>query len=264
MRRLSPAETLLQRYGVAEPRDIDLEALAYAVGARVKYRRMETCEARITGIGEKAVITIDDRYGAKRARFSLSHEMGHWHHHRNQRLYCAKQDIGAVNGRAKAKERDADRYAADLMMPQYLFEPMLRAFSCPSFSSIDELAAEFDASRKAAALRFVTLHNSPSMLICYGPERRKWYRPSPSWPEKWIPKIDHDPDTDVMDLLFGKQEESKHRSLYPASAFFGRYDAEQHGVYAHSVLSRSSDPQSKEVLTFLVPQKASMFDEEDW
>lgn len=188
MSRLSPAEALLHQYGIVNPKDIDLELLAFVVGTKVKYRLMESCEARITGIRDKAIITIDDRYGAKRARFSLSHELGHWHHHRNQRLYCAKQDIGGVNGRGKVKEREADRYAADLMMPRYLFAPQMRAYSQPSFCSIDELAETFDASRKATAMRFVDLDPSPSLLICYGPHGRKWYRGSKDWPDDWAPK----------------------------------------------------------------------------
>lgn len=261
MTRMSPAEELLQRYGITDPGDIDLEVLAFAEGAKVKYKSMESCEARITGIRDRAVITIDDRYGEKRARFSLSHELGHWHHHRNQRLYCAKQDIGAVNGLAKSKERQADQFAAELLMPRYMFEPRLRAFSKPSFKSIGELSEAFDASRKATALRYVDLDPGLSMLICWGQNGRKWYRGSRLWPDSWAPKKDHDPDTDVLDLLFGKAEEARGRALCPASAFFGRYDAEQHGVYAHSVISGSSAaPLSREVLTMIWPQSEAMFD----
>lgn len=260
MTYLSPAEVLLKKYGIAKPRDIDLEVLAYTVGAKVKFKQMESCEARITGLDNSAVITVDNRYGEKRARFSLSHELGHWHHHRNQQLYCAKKDIGSAAS-AKAKEREADRYAADILMPRYMFEPRMRTYSRPSFKSIKELGEEFDVSRKATALRYVNLDGGYSMLICWGLEGRKWYRPSKHWLDNWAPKKDHDPDTDVLDLLFGKISEARGPVLCPASAFFGRYDAEQHGVYAHSVISGSqSDPNCREVLTFLTPQSADMFE----
>ena len=50
---LSPAERLLQELGVTEPDEIDLEAIAYYVNARVRYRRLDGCEARIIGWATK-------------------------------------------------------------------------------------------------------------------------------------------------------------------------------------------------------------------
>jgi uncharacterized protein DUF955 len=261
--RLTHAELLLRDYGIDHPNQIDLEVLAWTLGAKVKYRRMDSCEARIVGNGDKAIITVDDRFGVKRARFSLSHEIGHWQRHRNQVLYCSKDDIGSTGRKASAKERQADAYAADLMMPGYLFKPIARAFSAPSFKSIDELSTTFDASRKATAMRYVDLDPSPSLLICYGQYGRKWYRPSPGWPEDWAPKRDHDPDTDVLDLVFGRQTERTTRSLHPANAFFGHYNAQQFDVYAHSVFSGAvKDIKSREVLTLIIPKSVDMFDTE--
>ena len=51
------AELLLQEYGVSQPEHIDLEAIAYDQGATIKYRHMDSCEARIIGHGATAVIT---------------------------------------------------------------------------------------------------------------------------------------------------------------------------------------------------------------
>lgn len=260
MKGLSRAESYLQNYGIGDPRDIDLEVLAWTMGARVKYKSLESCEAKITGVGDRAIITVDNGFGVRRARFSLAHEIGHWQEHRNEILSCTKQDIGAVNGRGAYKEREADRYAANLIMPRYLFAPRIRDFKNPSFSSIDELAEAFDVSRKASALRFTDLYTSEAMLICFGPNGRKWYHGSPSWPDSWAPKKDHDPDTGVMELVFGGSTAAAHRSLHPASAFFGHYAAEDHGVYAHSVLSRGTSNDT-EVLTFIVPQTIAMFEE---
>ena len=217
MRQLSHAEEYLMRHGVSDPHHIDLEALAWTMGAKVRYRRLESCEAKITGIADRAIITIDDLFGVRRARFSLAHKIGHWQRHRNQILSCSNQDIGAVNGKGAAKEREADRY--------------------------------------------VDLDSSESMLICYGPHGRKWYRGSPQWPDGWHPKKDHDPDTGVMNLLFGSSTQTRGRSLYPASGFFGRYGTEEFGVYAHSVFSGSrTDEMEAEVLTLIIPQTSSMFE----
>lgn len=46
---LSPAEQLLQDLGVTEPKEIDLEAIAFHVNARIRYRPLDGCEACIVG-----------------------------------------------------------------------------------------------------------------------------------------------------------------------------------------------------------------------
>ncbi len=50
------AELLLQEYGVSQPEDIDLEAIAFDQGATIRYRQMDSCEAQIIGHGKTAII----------------------------------------------------------------------------------------------------------------------------------------------------------------------------------------------------------------
>lgn len=54
----SPAEALLRSLGVAQPADIDLEAIAWSVGAKVRDAVLESCEARIIGYRDRAIITV--------------------------------------------------------------------------------------------------------------------------------------------------------------------------------------------------------------
>ena len=75
---LRPSELLLQDPGVTEPSEIDLEAIAYFVGARVRFRDLEGCDARIVGLGDRAVITVNKLSSYRRQRFSIAHELGHW------------------------------------------------------------------------------------------------------------------------------------------------------------------------------------------
>ena len=55
----SAPERLLRSLGIEKPEDIDLEAVAWSVGAKVKYRPLKSCEARICGYGDKAIISVD-------------------------------------------------------------------------------------------------------------------------------------------------------------------------------------------------------------
>ena len=55
---MTPAETLLRELGVTEPEEIDLEAIAFHAGARVRFRMLCGCEAHIVGCNGAAVITV--------------------------------------------------------------------------------------------------------------------------------------------------------------------------------------------------------------
>jgi hypothetical protein len=76
VRHVTPAERLLQDLGITEPKEIDLEAIAFHLGARVRYRRLEGCEARIIGRNDAAIITIGEDCSPRRKRFSLGMKSG--------------------------------------------------------------------------------------------------------------------------------------------------------------------------------------------
>lgn len=254
-------DLLLKRYGVVEPKQIDLEALAWLLKAKVRYRSLDGCEAQIMGIRDRAIITVDPRFGSSRARFSLGHEIGHWQCHKNQNLQCSKEVIGSSRKGAPPKERQADKYAADLLMPAFMFEPRARAHTQPSFKTIGELAGEFSVSRTAAALRFIATDRDYSLLVCYGPNGRLWSRRSPHGPEKLIAKQDIDPDTDVYDLLFDRKQEAKNRTLEPASCYFNGRDVADEDVYSHSVLTGKRDnPSDRTVLTLIIPRSSGLIE----
>src|ERR1700733_2935427 len=92
-----------------------------------RYRPLDGCEARIIGRDDQAIITItvNDRGGPRRRRFSLAHEIGHWTHHRGRCLVCRADDINRGGENRPLMEKTADRYAANLLMPPYLLRPVL-------------------------------------------------------------------------------------------------------------------------------------------
>lgn len=56
---LSPAERVLQELGITDPGEIDLEAIAWHLGARIKLAELDGCEARIIGYRDRAIIRVD-------------------------------------------------------------------------------------------------------------------------------------------------------------------------------------------------------------
>lgn len=162
--KLRPAENVLQSLGVTSPEEIDVETIAWHLGARVKYRPLKSCEARILGHGDRAVICVDSGKSPERRRFSVCHELGHWHHHRGRCLACRSDEIGNSSRRnALDPERVADSYAADLLLPRYLVAPMAAQVAKWSLARVRELAARFGASVTATAIRLVEMNVIPGM-----------------------------------------------------------------------------------------------------
>ena len=154
---LTAAQDVLKELGVTEPSEIDIDAIAWSLGARVKYRPLDGCEARITGNGDQAIITVNSQSSRRRKRFSVAHELGHWKYDRGWVLVCHSDEIGRAGQNYPAPERVADSYAAQLLMPAYIFDPIARSHPKATFQTVTAIADLFDTSITATAIRLVEL-----------------------------------------------------------------------------------------------------------
>ena len=163
------AEEILQALRLKRPEDIDLEAIAWLQGAKVHYREMDGCEACIHGRADvgRAIIAVNDAHGnLPRQRFSLAHELGHWEWHRGQHLFCAKEDIGGSRGRERglSREKGANRFASELLMPEFMLKSALSDFTKFDMRAVRILSNAFAVSKTAMAYRLVDLDFEPSLL----------------------------------------------------------------------------------------------------
>ncbi len=254
--RLTSAERLLLELGVATPGEIDLDAIAFYVGALVRYRVLHGCEARIVGSRDRAIITVNEFGQRRRQRFSIAHELGHWHYHRGQCLACRVEENPS---RAMGSlEREANSYAANLLLPPYLFRPLAREYKSLTFRCIRALADEFDASQTATAIRLIESDHTPSMIICHSRQGREWFRRSPSVPERWFPKKELDPDSFAFDILFGKDSDGQTLRKMDASAWFDRDEAHRFEIWEQTV---RVSPQN--TLTLLVFDVDEMLEDQE-
>jgi hypothetical protein len=87
-----------------------------------------------------------------RRRFTLAHEVGHWVcqclEGRIAPVYCRSEEVGAPNGNTRQLEREANVFAAELLMP----EPLVRKKFAES-SGLEEVAAGLGVSAEAMAWR---------------------------------------------------------------------------------------------------------------
>ncbi|HMU50756.1 MAG TPA: ImmA/IrrE family metallo-endopeptidase [Geminicoccaceae bacterium] len=251
------AEAILQSLGITEPAEIDLEAIAWTLRARVRYRPLDGCEARIIGNGDQAIITVNSRNSYRRQRFSLGHELGHWQYHRGRLLVCRANEIGGAAQHTTAFEKVADAYAADLLMPGYLFQPVARAYPKLTFQTVQAIADLFDVSRTATAIRLVEGRHSSALLVCHGPQGRKWFSRSPDVPERWFPRDNLDPESFAFGVLFGEQPEDRLPRRIGADAWFDRSEAERYEVHEQTIRTASG-----KILTLVLLSDEDML--EDW
>ena len=230
---LTIAERHLQDLGITEPEEIDLEAIAFDAGAQLRYRPLDGCDARIIGYDNQAIITVNSRGSDRRKRYSVAHELGHWHHHRGKCLVCRVEETRPQT--ALSPERVADRYAADLLMPWYLFKPKARQQPKFNFAAVTALADMFDTSLTATAIRLVESDHTPSLAICHGQSGRKWFARSPSVPDRWFPRDTLDAESYAFEILFGTAKNDTQSHKIDADAWFGRWDAEKYELTEQSM-----------------------------
>lgn len=230
-RPLTIPERVLQDLGVEEPGDIDVEAIAWHLGAEVRYRKLHNCEARIVGLGDEAIISVDEDVEHRRRRFSIGHELGHWRHHRSRCLACRTEQIGDARKLPTDPERVADDYASDLLLPRFLLEPMLRKIARPTLKDLRTLSDAFDASLTATTLKVVETDRYPMMVICHGLGGRRWFRASRSVPKRWFPRDRPDPESCASSIVDG--EEPRPRRI-DADAWFDRVSAADYTLLEQS------------------------------
>ncbi len=254
--RLTAAERLLQDLGITEPDEIDLEAIAFHLNASVRYSRLDGCEARIIGTSDKAIITIGEDAVLRRKRFSLAHEIGHWTHHRGQRLVCRVEESAPQD--RMSPERVANQFAADLLMPRYIFAPAMKSCRRLDLKAVMDMSTLFNTSRHATAIRMVEIGHFFSFLVCHSAKGRKWHTMSQGIPQHWFPRQDLDPDSFAFSVLYsGNQDDPAPRKI-DADAWFDRFDASKYSIHEQTMRSGPD-----EILTLLTITDERMLEERD-
>ena len=110
--------------------------------------------------------------GAKRKRFSIGHELGHFllptHLPKSGGFSCSHSDLKSDSAAAKDRdariEAEANRFAAHLLMPPRKIRANL-ATPQPDLGEILRLADEFFVSKEAMARSYVDAHRETLALV---------------------------------------------------------------------------------------------------
>lgn len=233
------AEALVEELGITSPEELDVEAIAYDSSVEVIYKAMTGCEATLVGYRDRAIATINPSIVRGRERFSVAHELGHWHLHRGRSFKCRVDDPGANLSSNLVLEKEADAFAAHLLMPKRIFKPAVVQFPQPTFQQLTDVATAFETSLMATALRFAAINTAPVIVACYSRSGKRWGFPAADVPNRWFLKQELDEDTYTYDLLTNGRECDRLRKQ-PADVWFDNSDAERYEVYEQCINSGST------------------------
>lgn len=177
------ATDLLRKYRVASPEAIDLETLAWLRGRlRVKVGGLDGAEGRLVATdGEGGVIRVASDKNLGRFRFTVAHEIGHFvlHQHGVVDKIDTRREMTIWND--ASEEAEANCFAAELLMPDYLFRP--HCVGKPSIQALDNLADIFGTSTLATAFQYWEYTREPVAIVLSEGWQMKSFRPfKDGWP----------------------------------------------------------------------------------
>ncbi|BFO55802.1 ImmA/IrrE family metallo-endopeptidase [Acidovorax sacchari] len=200
------AEAIIEDLGITQIAELDVEAIAYDAGVEVLYEPMTGCEATLVGVGDHAIATINPSPYRGRERFSIAHEVGHWKLHRGRSFRCRVDQLEENFVSTGSLEKEADTFASHLLMPARMFNDAIRPYGQPNFKQLGDVAAAFDTSLTATALRLVGVDTLPAIIACYTRNGLRWHAAAKHVPRRWYLKDKVDEDSFAYDLLFSGKE----------------------------------------------------------
>jgi Zn-dependent peptidase ImmA (M78 family) len=133
----------------------------------------------------KWAVLYDKDQSAGRRAFTIGHEFGHYILHRQNietdpryklGIYCDEEAITQRDG--VGIEKEADIFAADILMPFHDFRVQLPAKATPNFEILSGLAKRYGVSLAAATLRWLEYTETRAMLIVSNEGFAHWAKSS--------------------------------------------------------------------------------------
>lgn len=115
-----------------------------------------------------------------RTRFSIAHELGHYHleHHHSYLTHGGKSHASINEFRSKnIIEKEADAFAASLLLPTDFVKPIINVGEL-SVARLEDIATDFQTSLVSTAIRSVQLSHFPCALVGIRHSAVAWTFPS--------------------------------------------------------------------------------------
>ena len=162
-------DRLREAFDFSDELKIDVKVLAKKMGLEVSAKSMPDDVSGLLVIEDSLGKIAYNRTNSKpRIRFTIAHEIGHYHlkHSRTGSLFIVQVSITKYrNARSSAgtdwQEREANAFAAALLMPRHLVKREYARYSFDPFDvnndDMEKMAKSFNVSKQAMAIRLSNL-----------------------------------------------------------------------------------------------------------
>lgn len=100
-----------------------------------------------------------------RRRFTIAHELGHFLITTHKNKYsCNSYDLNNYNDKSSPQENEANRFAAELLMPRQYFSAEIDN-KTPSYDLIQSLTSKFESSLQSTLIRFTELTDESLAIV---------------------------------------------------------------------------------------------------
>jgi Zn-dependent peptidase ImmA (M78 family) len=173
---VSRARNIISDWGIEDPQEIDLNAIAAEHGVLILEKPIHGAAARLISESGTGVVVVDQdikEWGKK--RFAAAHEFGHFVLHRNKTPVKVCTDDSFFEWYSKSEiEPESNAFAAELLMPESMFTARCKC-RVPGFSIVEKLAEDFETTLTATAIRFTQFTNQACALIASKNSKVKWF-----------------------------------------------------------------------------------------
>jgi len=220
------------------------------LGLDVVYQLAESYDGallRIKGVPRGYVVINSGIREKARQRFTLAHEVGHFLLPGQQELTspCTKEKIENWDEELHRPELEANRFAAEILMPRELISTYLRAE--PTMGSVRSIAGACGTSLTASAFRLVMLTSFRAAVVWSQRKRVRWYKPSDDF-IRWVRKGELSDDTFAADCFRGRAVPDQLEPVPAGAWLFEKGLRDDARVWEHSVAL----PSYEAVLSLLV------------
>lgn len=158
------AEQILDTLGITEP-PVPIQKVVRHLGLQLQHSELGDDVSGVLVVqAGRGLIGVNAADSPVRQRFSVAHECGHYVLHRNSaKLFIDKVYLAFRDGRSSTgqyrQERDANAFAAALLMPESMLRSVLGAkqYDLEDDDDLEEFAKTFDVSKQALTYRIANL-----------------------------------------------------------------------------------------------------------
>ena len=169
------ANKVLKSFYVGAPEEIDLNVIANLCKLSIEHGSIDSCEGRLISNPHGGIIRVGNNQSEERMRFTIAHEIGHYRLHKKVLIIDNQQNLNTWHD--QSIETEANIFAAELLMPEFLFVQELRG-KTPSLELVNKLSRRYKTSKLASAIQMIEYTNEPCALVYSACGKIKWCKRS--------------------------------------------------------------------------------------